>query len=88
MGLFDKEKSDLLQLISGRMKLAGGRIRVFGRNPATLELSSLRSTIGLMPRDLDFHFQTTVGDILCFFGKLHGMSDSHLEGKLIERLID
>ena len=84
-GLFEmheEAKRAFVQCISGRKKPDEGKIRVFGRDPATSKSTFLGSAIGVMQRILDFHALSTIREILYFYGRLHGMPDTLIEGRL------
>jgi ABC-2 type transport system ATP-binding protein len=75
-------KTTLIRAITGRVRLDGGEIRLFG---SALEFKTGRHTprdIGIVPQDVSIYPLMTARENLHAFGSLHGLTGSDLQQQI------
>ena len=72
-------KTTLIRALAGRLRLDGGRLKLFGRE---LSPSSPRPELGIAPQELALYPLLTAGENLATFGALNGLSGERLRGRV------
>lgn len=72
-------KTTLVRAVSGRVRLDGGEVRLFGR---TLDGAEGRRGLGIVPQELAVYPRLTARENLEVFGRFHGVAPADLKGKV------
>ena len=72
-------KTTMINAIAGRVKLAAGAVRLFGR---TLVRGDKRPELGVVPQELAVYPLLTARENLEAFGKLYGVTGPDLKGRV------
>jgi len=83
LGLNGAGKTTAIKLILGLLKLTAGTVSVFG---GTMSDRSVRRQVGYLPELPYFSKQHTGGELLEYFGSLHGLSGKVLASRVSEIL--
>jgi ABC-2 type transport system ATP-binding protein len=78
-------KSTTIRLVMGLYRPTSGSLRVLGANPAA-DGESVRRRIGYLPGELALFPRLTGREILDRFARVHGVADTSLRDRLVERL--
>lgn len=78
-------KSTAINTIVGLTKIDGGEVRIFGKDLMTNELE-IKKQIGIVPQDIAVFEDLTGYENVTFFGKLYGLKDDLLKGRVEEAL--
>ncbi|GHE86330.1 ABC transporter ATP-binding protein [Thalassotalea profundi] len=80
LGLFGHNgagKTTMMKLILGVISPTHGNIEVFGVKPDTKAASHMRNKIGYLPENVSFYEQLTGLEVLTYFAKLKGFSNTN-----------
>ena len=80
-------KTSILRCIMGFIQPDEGKIRVFGKKPATPRTFVPGKDLGYMPQDVALNNGLTVHEMLRYFGKIFLLSPSEVEER-IDRLVN
>lgn len=78
-------KTTAIKLLLGLIVPEGGRVTVFGRDPAGRHAHELRRKLGYLPENVTFYPQLTGRETLNFFARLKGDSKARC-AELLERV--
>jgi sodium transport system ATP-binding protein len=76
-------KTTLLRLLMGFLRPTTGDVRVLGLDPI-VNLAHIRKNIAYLPAQGRLYDRLTVREILTYFGRLYGLNDLELAGKVDE----
>lgn len=71
-------KTTLMSCVIGTLKIDSGSVSVFGHSPGDTDTIP-GPGVGYMPQDIALYKHLSIGEVLSFYGKLHGMSDDRIE---------
>ena len=78
-------KSTTIKMLTGLLGPTSGRIRVLGRDIATVPLE-VKSRIGVVPEDLNLFERLTGAEMLAFTGRMYGLNKAEIAERLPELL--
>ncbi len=78
-------KSTLLKIVVGILRPTSGTVTVAGKDVAT-EPESAKRVVGYLPENPSLYTGLTVKEFLSFVGKIRGVSDESLRGRISEAL--
>lgn len=78
-------KSTLMKIVVGILKPTSGRVRVNGHD-VVQEPEVAKRLVGYVPENPSLYTALTVSEFLRFVGKIRGVADGELEGKISEAL--
>jgi ABC-2 type transport system ATP-binding protein len=78
-------KSTLMKIVVGILKPTRGVVRVSGHD-VVQEPEAAKKLVGYVPENPSLYTALTVGEFLRFIGKIRGVADEELEGKISESL--
>ncbi len=65
-------KTTLVKLVLGLIAPSAGRVRVFGRDPATADGAAVRANLGYLPENVAFHGAMSGRELMAFYARLKG----------------
>lgn len=80
-------KSTLIRMLCCLLPPSSGQITILGRDPLQDPLA-VRARLGLAPQEIAVYESMSPIENLRFFGKLYGMDEERLEGRIKELLAD
>ncbi len=69
-------KTTLMKMMLGLTHPSAGHVRVAGRDPAGADAVGLRSRLGYLPENVAFHGAMTGREVMAFYARLKGQSQS------------
>ncbi len=78
-------KSTLMKIVVGILKPTSGKVSVSGHD-VVLEPEAAKKLIGYVPESPSLYTALTVSEFLRFVGKIRGVNDGQLDGKISESL--
>ncbi|MGD8710472.1 MAG: ABC transporter ATP-binding protein [Ectothiorhodospiraceae bacterium] len=75
-------KTTAMKLILGLSRPSGGRVSVFGEDPAGAGARDLRRRLGYLPENVTFYGQLSGREVLRYFGRLKGVGGPRCDGAL------
>jgi ABC-2 type transport system ATP-binding protein len=78
-------KSTLMKIVVGILKPTSGRVKVNGHD-VVQEPEAAKTLVGYVPENPSLYTALTVSEFLRFVGRIRGVADGELEGKIFESL--